>query len=142
MPPKNLRTSKEFKSILVKNILRSIHVLARDLTSLFPAVISYSYISTTLNIADANSKFHPEPFSVLNSSVWREGHDWFLDQNYPPPEDTYLTVTAGNPHWTPPSSSCRTCCAAVCKYQTCSLVCSCKKCTWDDIGLKDSFFQK
>ena len=42
-----------------------------------------------------------EPISVLNSSLWREGYDWFLDQNYPPPEDRYLTVTAGNPHWFP-----------------------------------------
>ena len=65
MPPQKPRDDKEFKSILVKNLLRSIHVLARDLSSLFPVVISFSYISTTLNLADANSKYHNNPSRSL-----------------------------------------------------------------------------
>jgi hypothetical protein len=35
-----------------------------------------------------------------------------------------------------------TCCSSVCRYQTSPLICSCQKCSWDDISIQGTFFQK
>ena len=102
---KSLSITKTFKSILMKKIMRNIHVMVRDLTSELPIKLSFSYVSSQENIADTNSKLVFDPIFILNSKIWRNGHPWFLDANFPAPGDTYLTVYQGDPVWTPPSAT-------------------------------------
>ena len=90
---KSLNTTKTFKSVLMRNIFRNLHVMCRDLSQELAVVITFSYVSSQENISDKNSKLCYDPVFVLNSKTWRNGHPWFLDGNFPTPGDTYLTVS-------------------------------------------------
>ena len=114
------------KSVLARNLCRSIHLLLRDLSLGFPTVkITYSHVWTLLNCADANSKITDDPITVINSQEWRHGHAYFMDMKMPAKDDVYLSVLNGIPSWTPPPTE-HAC-------NVCSTPCPCLPCTWSAV---------
>ena len=115
----NLDPSKVHKSVLIKNIMRGTHNLIRDLTLRFPFIqVTFSYVESSQNVADINSKVHLDPVSLINSNMWRFGNKDFLNVSWPAKNDIYLTVTDGIPHWTPPKRATTSC--QKCKNTFCS----------------------
>ena len=114
--------TKLHKSVLVKNLCRSIHLLLRDISLSFPCItITYSHVESGKNCADANSKVCDDPVAAINSPEWRHGHSYFMDPNMPLASDIFLTVNNGVPVWTPPVTE------HVCSV--CSAPCPCLLCT-------------
>ena len=75
---------KVHKSVLVKNLCRSIHLLLRDLSLSFPCItITYSHVESLKNCADANCKVCEDPVAAINSTEWRNGHPYFMDPAMP-----------------------------------------------------------
>jgi hypothetical protein len=118
--------TKLHKSVLVRNLCRSIHLLLRDVSLSFPNItITYSHVESAKNCADANSKIVDDPVAAINSPEWRHGHPYFMDANMPLASDIFLTVNNGTPVWTPPATE------HACTI--CSAPCPCLPCTWSSV---------
>ena len=125
--------NKLHRSVLVKNLSRSIHLLLRDISMSFPCLtITYSHVESLKNCADGNSKVQQDPVGVINSAEWRHGQPYFLDPTMPLAKDIFLTVKVGVPLWTPP---------AVAPHEqscsACTTPCPCLPCTWSNVDVSE-----
>ena len=73
-------TSKEvvLRSVFGKVSDQAISIISR----LTKVDLKFLWLRAEYNIADLNSKVHPDPVSVVNSNKWRFGDDQFKDQSF------------------------------------------------------------
>ena len=100
-----LNPEKPKKSILIRNGVRKIHTIIKDVTTAFPFIQFINYhIEGTSNVADLNSKLPEDldPIRIIESSIWRNGLHQFSNQDFPLKKDIYLTAQRGKLSWCGP----------------------------------------
>ena len=98
-------------SVLIRNVVTRIHTLTKEMSKLYNIEFSFSYVESSRNPSDLNSKWSTssDPISLSLTPLWLQGPPELCGQVYPSPSDTYMVVREGVIEWTwsgkPPASA-------------------------------------
>ena len=94
----SMNMRKLFKSVKTRNSAFMVNRKITDLVKRFEKIhVRYCHIESQSCAADLATKLVPDPASLTNSSLWREGPPCYLDPSWPHNSTVFLEASANKP---------------------------------------------
>lgn len=99
----NFNPQKIHKCVVTRNtttiVMRGVHDVVDEFKNI--VAVKFAFLNSEQNSADLVSKVFEDPIEISNSSAFKHGDPKFLDNNFPPQEKIFLTVTGKEVNYKP-----------------------------------------